>query len=244
MIESRDDDDGVLNALQELNRVAPYELTDKGREIRSLYASIYLAGPMTGMPEYNYPAFHEAAKALRENGIGVVSPAEIHGDDTSREREYYLRRDLQVMLNCGAVVLLPGWSDSDGANLEHQVAVKTGIPCYSIDSVITEVKDTRAERLIRFYNKNFQFIDYMFSEKPINELINEDELVLTHSDRDIGEKLWGLEDYKIVTPDNRVWHVWVQYQAQSGSYTIKGEDFSKKLTSMLLPADKFVEALT
>lgn len=33
---------------------------------------IYLCGPMTGLPEYNYPAFHAAAAELRAQGWHVV----------------------------------------------------------------------------------------------------------------------------------------------------------------------------
>ena len=38
---------------------------------------IYLSGAMTGYPDLNFPAFHAAAKALRERGLVVVNPAEI-----------------------------------------------------------------------------------------------------------------------------------------------------------------------
>lgn len=34
----------------------------------------YLAGPMTGHPEYNYPAFEKATTVLEENGVKVKSP--------------------------------------------------------------------------------------------------------------------------------------------------------------------------
>ena len=36
---------------------------------------IYVAGPMSGLPAFNFPAFHEAAADLRACGFDVVNPA-------------------------------------------------------------------------------------------------------------------------------------------------------------------------
>ena len=59
---------------------------------------IYLSGAMTGVPELNFPAFHAAAKALRERGLVVVNPAEIkpEGDPSWSA---CMRADLKVMLD-------------------------------------------------------------------------------------------------------------------------------------------------
>ena len=55
---------------------------------------VYLAGPMTGYPDYNYPAFHCAAEQYRAAGFDVVSPAELHGNDFGKTFEEYLSVDL------------------------------------------------------------------------------------------------------------------------------------------------------
>lgn len=88
---------------------------------------IYLAGPMTGLPEFNFPAFTDAAKRLRAQGYAVVSPHELH-DHTDREWSWYIRRALKTLLVCDAMVLLPGWEDSAGCRLEVSVAEAIGIP--------------------------------------------------------------------------------------------------------------------
>ena len=37
---------------------------------------VYIAGPMTGLPDFNYPAFNAAAAKLRALGLEVLNPAE------------------------------------------------------------------------------------------------------------------------------------------------------------------------
>lgn len=45
---------------------------------RSRVGRVYLAGPMTGIADYNFPAFNAAAARLRAEGFDVVNPAD-HG---------------------------------------------------------------------------------------------------------------------------------------------------------------------
>lgn len=89
---------------------------------------IYIAGPMTGIPEHNYPAFDAAAAKLRAEGYAVTSPAELHGDDVSQSWDWYLRRDIAALVECDEIALLPGWINSRGARLEHHVAAMLGMP--------------------------------------------------------------------------------------------------------------------
>ncbi|WP_319942079.1 DUF4406 domain-containing protein [Pseudomonas quasicaspiana] len=39
---------------------------------------IYISGPMTGLPDFNFPAFAAEANRLRGLGFDVVNPAEIN----------------------------------------------------------------------------------------------------------------------------------------------------------------------
>ena len=90
----------------------------------------YIAGPMTGLPQSNFPAFDAAAAALRDRGYEVVSPAEL---DNPEDRAIaladlpprktwgdFLARDVKLIADGGieAIVLLPDWQTSRGAKLE------------------------------------------------------------------------------------------------------------------------------
>jgi hypothetical protein len=86
---------------------------------------VYLSGPMTGLPDFNYPAFMAEAARLRAAGRVVVNPAEF-GEVPGFEWHQYLRRDIRLLTACTAIHMLPGWSKSKGARLEHHIAVELG----------------------------------------------------------------------------------------------------------------------
>lgn len=89
---------------------------------------VYTAGPMTGLPDYNFPAFHEAARRIRAEGHEVHNPAESFDGATDLPRETYMRFDIGLILDSDAVAVLPRWQRSKGARLEVAVAVAIGIP--------------------------------------------------------------------------------------------------------------------
>ena len=92
--------------------------------------NIYLSGPMTGIDEFNFPAFREAARTLRQAGYRVASPHE-NIPMLGREWTYYIRRDLLLLLErCDTLVLLHGWEASRGARLELHVAQHLDYPIY------------------------------------------------------------------------------------------------------------------
>lgn len=109
-------------------------------------ASCYLAGPMRGHAEYNFPAFAAAATGLRAAGWEVVSPAEhdlaagfdptgLTGSEDLDELGFDLAAavewDVAQVCAADAVVVLPGWEQSTGATLEVRVARVLGRPVLS-----------------------------------------------------------------------------------------------------------------
>jgi len=91
---------------------------------------LYVAGPMSGIAEHNYPQFCEITKLLRDQGYEVFNPAENNDGDVSQRRAFYMRIDIPALMACEAVVVLPGWQESRGANLEVWIAVDTDMPVY------------------------------------------------------------------------------------------------------------------
>lgn len=88
-----------------------------------------------GPPSWNYPAFGEMAERLRNGGYEVISPHELHAPTVDTAWDWYLRRDLCELVKCGRVVMLPGWEESRGAVLEHQVAESLGMVIIYPDGV-------------------------------------------------------------------------------------------------------------
>jgi hypothetical protein len=107
---------------------------------------IYLAGPMRGIPQFNFPAFHRAAAQLRAQGHYVFNPAErdeeAHGNEVSNSATGNLKDVAHTGFNhreamkadvdwicdhADAIALLPGWEKSKGARAELALAECIGI---------------------------------------------------------------------------------------------------------------------
>lgn len=108
---------------------------------------VYIAGPMRGYPNFNFPAFFEAAELLTEQGYEVFNPAardnERHGEDISKnnptgseevaaaQHGFSLREALRddmiwISMNADAIYLLDGWEKSKGATAEKALAEALG----------------------------------------------------------------------------------------------------------------------
>lgn len=86
---------------------------------------IYIAGPMSNLPNLNFDAFHNAARALRGEGHDVVNPAEINADPCACWLAC-MRADIRELVTCDAIYLLQGWEKSRGARLEARIAEGLG----------------------------------------------------------------------------------------------------------------------
>lgn len=89
---------------------------------------LYLAGPMSGIPELNFPHFHAVTALLRRQSHEVINPAEVNSDPAAKWEDC-MRADIAVLVTCEGVALLAGWEKSRGATLEHHIAARWAWAC-------------------------------------------------------------------------------------------------------------------
>jgi len=100
--------------------------------------AIYIAGKMTGLPKFNFPAFYEAEEHLLAEGWKVFNPARIDNENgfdetveralTPEELKGFAAQDLDILVrDVNAIYLLRGWQDSKGARAERAVAEWLGL---------------------------------------------------------------------------------------------------------------------
>jgi len=122
---------------------------------------IYIAGPMRGKKWFNFPDFDWAKESLERAGWEVISPADLDREigfdvaslppdtdwsDVSKlgfDLKAAIQRDVAAILNCDAIFMLHGWSESRGAKAEKAVAEWLGLMVfYQVDGYpkVSEVK--------------------------------------------------------------------------------------------------------
>lgn len=176
---------------KELNLQGKVEEWKKREEIEEEETSdvLYLSGPMRDCANHNFDTFNEVAEKLRRSpwNYTVLNPAD-KGIIDGYSWADYLREDLAMVLQADLIITLPGWRESDGAQLEVSTARSLDIPIYELvgDDVIP-VGDfepstpdtilTEAQRLVygpreadyghpyQDYSKVAQLVSALFSHK-------------------------------------------------------------------------------
>ncbi len=85
---------------------------------------VYIAGPMTGLPHFNRPAFQQAAINLSFEKHVPLNPAILPDGLTEAD---YMAVGITMLQRADAIFLLTGWQFSAGARAEHALALKLGL---------------------------------------------------------------------------------------------------------------------
>ena len=108
---------------------------------------IYIAGKYRAENEYGIWVNVRTAqlatfKILEEmDGWAPICPhANTHGAGGIRDDEYILECCLEIMSRCDAVLLLPGWEESEGSVAEVHAAAELMIPCFTYEEFFGEEK--------------------------------------------------------------------------------------------------------
>ena len=191
---------------------------------------IYIAGPMSGVENFNFPLFFETEEKLKELGYEVINPAHNDGetleealamagtpDKPNNPWSYYMRRDLPNVLNVDALCVLPNWRKSKGALLEVHIAKALGLPIYVLkDGELTprvtvlglsgwarSGKDTVADYLVE--NEGYTKVSFSAPMKEamyrLNPRITVNEVQNTALR--VGVDVYGWEGLKERSPDIR-----------------------------------------
>ena len=126
--------------------------------------TIYIAGPMAGLPDDNFPAFFEAEKRLANDGWTPINPARfnyVFGSDlTKRLLDAICESERAAIPHLDAIYLLKGWENSKGARRELGVALM-----YDLQVIVEESEQRKANE------KSYEEMVKAYGVKPIEILV-------------------------------------------------------------------------
>lgn len=101
---------------------------------------VYIAGPMTGIANYNREAFEEAAKRIAETTRLI--PVHTAWLELGYDYEDYIQISLDMLIMCHLITTLPGWEGSIGAQREMRMAERQAIPHVALDDLMNKYPKT------------------------------------------------------------------------------------------------------
>ena len=146
-------DAGLASAAKDrIANITSWNCTPRGLKELSLYEpvkrsrrkffgrrkSIYIAGPMSGRPDNNFPEFFAAEARLMSDGWDPINPSRFSGvfgeQPAGKMLDACCEAERAAIPHCDAIYLLKGWENSKGAKRELAVALQHNL------EVIVEAK--------------------------------------------------------------------------------------------------------
>ena len=116
---------------------------------------IYIAGPMAGLPLYNFPAFFAAEEVLRSKGWEPINPARFNAvfgtEPTGRLLDAVCESERAAIPHLDAIYLLKGWENSKGARRELEVALHHDLMVVVEESEERKSKEQSYDEMIKTY---------------------------------------------------------------------------------------------
>lgn len=104
---------------------------------------IYIAGKVSGEnPKACAAKFAAAENILKERGYEVVNPIKVVGDFTA-DWQTAMRKCIAALVKCDAICMLPDCSESKGAKIELEIAIRLGLNLHYIPSTLSPILDPR-----------------------------------------------------------------------------------------------------
>lgn len=171
---------------------------------------IYIAGPMRGIPQFNFPAFDRAAKLLSVDW-DVISPAQLDRD-AGFEPDHMpldwdwnilpghfglldaIDRDLSAVKGSDAIYMLDGWQSSKGARAEKALAEWLGL------EVIYQTKNIEGTTTTNEHGGKQSYVSAMFSAIPPIALRLLAQCV------GFGARKYGLGNWKKISVNENICH--------------------------------------
>jgi hypothetical protein len=143
---------------------------------------VFISGPMSGIKDFNKPAFDQAEKELTECGLAVFNPAWMQFDPYSWTHGEMMKIDLAALAQCDYIYMLDGWEKSTGAKQEYNYAMSIGVKnlrkvsdgfvygdnSFKRPNTITRIE---IESFGDISGRNLEFLQWL--EKHCNELLAE-----------------------------------------------------------------------
>lgn len=138
---------------------------------------VYLSGPMTGLPEYNRPAFFQASARLRKEfpEAFVHNPARINLPLNATWADY-MRLNLHRLTYATEIRLLPGWEASSGARIETLIGALLDMPIRTVEG--------QAVAKAKVLDEAIRFLEMERAKLPI-EVSEGEQLVWDFDTKDV-----------------------------------------------------------
>ncbi len=127
--------------------------------------SIYISGPMTGIPDLNKANFDQAEDIIADLKHISINPHKLvtKEQQLTGDWELFMKIDLTEMFKAGCLLMLPNWQISSGASWEFLNAKMLKIPVLNMHFEVEMLPEAEYMALLHNVLKKIQHNDISFN---------------------------------------------------------------------------------